>query len=169
MFIAIVQHTPAWVWGLLAALTALGLSQAREREVGLARVTLLPLAMVALSLGGVLSAFGPAPVALGGWIAGLGLALVLGARFVPVRNAAWSPQTATLHVPGSWLPLALILGLFALKYTAGVNLALHPRLAGDPGFASLCSLAYGGFSGLFLAQALSLRALATRRGAARAA
>lgn len=38
-FIAIVQHSPAWVWGLLAALVALGLWQARARELSLTRVT----------------------------------------------------------------------------------------------------------------------------------
>jgi hypothetical protein len=31
MFIAIVRHTPVWVWGLLAMLVAAGLSQTRDR------------------------------------------------------------------------------------------------------------------------------------------
>ena len=166
MFIAIVQHTPVWVWGLLAALIALGLSQARDREMSLMRVTILPLAMIVLSMSGVLSAFGHFPVALGGWAAGVGAALTLGRHFgrafITVRGAAWSAQTATLHVPGSWLPLVLIVALFALKYVAGVSLALHPELAVDARFAGLISLAYGMFSGLFLARGWSLRHLAKR-------
>lgn len=162
MFTAIVQHTPVWVWGLLAALIALGLSQTRDREMSLTQVTILPLAMLALSLSGVLSAFGHFPVALGGWAAGVGAALAFGRQFIAVRGASRSPQTGTLRVPGSWLPLVLIVGLFGFKYFAGVSLALHPRLAADPGFASLISLAYGGFSGLFLARGLSLRHLAKR-------
>ena len=162
MFIAIVRHTPVWVWGLLAVLIALGLSQARDRDMSLARVTILPLVMIGLSLSGVFSAFGHVPVALGGWAAGLGAALACGRQFVVVRGAAWSPRQARLHVPGSWLPLALIVGLFALKYFAGASLALHPELAADAGFAGLISLAYGGFSGLFLARGLGLRKLAQR-------
>ena len=162
MFIAIVQHTPVWVWGLLAALIALGLSQARDREMSLARVTILPLVMIALSLSGVFSAFGHSLVALGGWAAGVGATLVFGRQFTRAHGAAWSLQTATLHVPGSWLPLGLIVTLFALKYFAGVSLALHPEFAVDTRFAGLISLAYGGFSGLFLARGLSLRRLAKR-------
>jgi hypothetical protein len=110
----------------------------------------------------VLSAFGHFPIALGGWAAAVGASLVLGRQVVAVRGARWSAQAGLLHVPGSWLPLVLIVGLFCIKYMAGVSLALHPMLAHDATFAGLCSLAYGGFSGLFLARALSLRQLATR-------
>ena len=161
MFIAIVQHTPVWVWGLLTVLIGLGLSQTRDREMSLMRVTVLPLAMIALSASGVLSAFGHFPIALGGWAAGVGAALAFGRQFVAVRGARWSAQAGLLHVPGSWLPLVLIVGLFCIKYVAGASLALHPMLAVDAAFAGLCSLAYGSFSGLFLARALSLRQLAT--------
>jgi hypothetical protein len=162
MFIAIVQHTPAWVWAILALLTGLGLAQTRPREVSLLRVTVLPLLLIGLSLSGVFSAFGHFPVALGGWAAGVGVALTFARSAVAVRGAAWLKTTNRIHVPGSWLPLTLILGLFAIKYFAGVNLAMHPALASDATFAGLCSLSYGVFSGLFLARALSLRSLATR-------
>jgi len=162
MFIAIVQHTPLWVWGLLTALIALGLWQTRDRELSLTRVTILPLVLLALSAGSVLHAFGHLPIALGSWAAALGVALTFGRHFIAVRNARWSASTGLLHVPGSWLPLAMIVGLFGVKYFAGASLALHPALAHDATFASLCSLAYGSFSGLFAARALSLRLLATR-------
>lgn len=162
MFIAVVQHTPVWVWGLLAGLIAVGLSQTRDREVSLARVTILPLVMIALSLAGVFNAFGHAPIALGGWAAGVGTALMFGRQFIAVRGASFARRTATLHVPGSWLPLTLIVGLFTVKYFAGASLALQPGLSADPAFAGAISLAYGGFSGLFLARGLALRDLARR-------
>ena len=160
--IAIVQHTPAWVWGLLATLVALGLWQTRALEMSLARVTVLPLVLTALSLSGVLSAFGHMPVALGAWATGMAAAIGLARKAVSVRGASWSASRGLLQVPGSWLPLVLIVSLFAVKYGAGVSLALAPALARDITFAGLCSLAYGSFSGLFLARALSLRSLATR-------
>jgi hypothetical protein len=115
-----------------------------------------------LSLAGVLSAFAPSVLALASWAAGVATALAFGRNAVAVRGASWSPGTALLHVPGSWLPLVLILGLFTLKYGAGVSLAMQPGLATDAAFAGLCSLAYGSFSGLFLARALRLRRLARR-------
>lgn len=160
MFIAIVQHTPAWVWGLLAVLVSLGLLQTRDREMSLLRITVLPLVMLGLSLSGVLSAFGHLPVAIGGWSTGVAAALAFGRQFIAVRGASWVPQTGTLHVPGSWLPLALMVGLFTVKYVAGASLAMHPTLAADAAFAGPISLAYGCFSGLFLARAGSLRRLA---------
>jgi hypothetical protein len=163
MFIGILQHTPVWVWVALTVLVALGLWQTRDREMTLLRITVLPLVLIALSLSGVLNAFGHFPIALGGWAAGVGAAQIFGRQFVAVRGARWSAETGLLHVPGSWLPLALIVGLFCVKYFAGASLALHPALAVDTNFAGLCSLAYGSFSGLFLARALSLRSLATRK------
>ncbi len=162
MFILILMHTPLWVWLLLMALVGLGLAQTRDREVSLARVTVLPLVMVALSLTGVLGAFRHLPIALLAWAVGIAGALVLAPRLVQVRGASWSSTTGRLHLPGSWLPLCLFTGLFTLKYAAGVNLALHPQLASDSLFAGACCLAYGAFSGLFLGRALPLRALALR-------
>ena len=161
-FITIIQHTSTWVWGLLAAVVALGLWQTRTREMSLTRVTVLPLVLMAVSLAGVLSSFGHMPVALAGWAAGIAAALGLARRFVSVRGAFWSARRGVLHVPGSWLPLGLIVSLFVVKYGAGVSLSLAPALATDTSFAGLCSLAYGTFSGLFLARALSLRSLVAR-------
>ena len=164
MFVAIVQHTPGWVWAALLALVGAGLAQTRDRDVSLLRITILPLVLIVLSVSGVFRTFGHAPVALGGWAAGVGAALAFARNTVAVRGAAWSSSTGRLRVPGSWLPLALIVGLFAVKYVAGASLALHPALADDAAFAGACSLAYGSFGGLFAARALSLRGLA-RSGA----
>jgi hypothetical protein len=162
MILAIVQHTPLWVWGLLAGLIALGLVQTRDRDMTLSRILVVPAVMLALSLMGVIGAFGGRPMALGAWIAGVGLALFIGRRTVRAQGVRWSAAERRMHVPGSWLPLALIVGLFAIKYLAGVSLAIEPRLAADTAFAGGCCLAYGVFSGLFLARAGSLCALAGR-------
>ena len=72
-------------------------------------------------------------------------------------------------MPGSWLPLVLIVPLFSLKYFAGASLALHPDLATDAAFAGPMSLAYGSFSGLFLARGLALRNVANRPAGLRVA
>lgn len=157
MLFAILHHTPTQVWVLLAALIALGVWQSRDREVTLARITVLPLVLIVLSFAGVLNAFGHLALAWIGWAAGVAAALVVGRPFVAIRTARRVPQTDRLHVPGSWLPLVLIVALFMIKYVANVSLALNPALASDATFAGMCSLAYGGFSGLFLARNWSLR------------
>lgn len=160
MILAIVQHTPLRIGFILAGLVALGLSQTRTRELSLTRVTVLPFVLLALSLAGAVSAFGAMPLALGAWMTGLAAALALPRRLVTTRGASWSAAAARLHVPGSWLPLVMIIGTFTIKYVAGAGLAVHPALAGDASFAGLCSLGFGAFSGLFLARSLALRSLA---------
>ena len=163
MLLQIVQHTPAWVWGLLVALVGFGLSQAQAREVSLARVTVLPLVLLALSFSGVVSSFAHATIAILAWAIGVAAAITLGRRFVTVRGASWSAETGTLRVPGSWLPLVLMVALFLIKYGVGVTLAMNHAIAADTAFGACCGLAYGGFSGLFAARALGLRKLASAR------
>lgn len=160
MIRSILEHTPLWVWALLCALVALGVVQTRTREVSKTRVTILPMAMIALSLSGVLSAFSPWLPALAAWAAGFCGVLVFGTPVLAIRGASWSAQTRRLRVPGSFLPVSLILGLFVTKYVAAVALALHPQLAAEGAVAIPLGLVYGVFAGLFWARARSLRALA---------
>lgn len=156
LLLQILRHTPTGVWFLLAGLVALGVAQARPRRVGLRRLTVLPLVLLAGSLTGVVSTFGPRSLPMAAWAAGVALALAVGRRALAPREAGWSPETATLQVAGSWLPLALILGMFSMRYASSVGLVLHPQLAADPLFAGGCSLAFGLFSGTFLGRAAAL-------------
>ena len=156
MLLQIIQGTPTGVWVLFAGLVALGLQQARERTIGSVRAAVLPAAFVVLSLAGVVSAFGGSALALTAWATGIGAAIGTGARLLPRLRATWQAAGDTLRVSGSWLPLALIVSLFLLKYAAGVSLALHPGLAADRSFVFACGLAYGAFSGLFTARGLQL-------------
>jgi hypothetical protein len=169
MLLQIVQHTPVWVWGLFVALAAFGLSQARDREVSLARMTILPLVLLCLSFTGVVSTFAHATIAILAWLVGVTAAIALGRRLLVVRGATWSPETGLLHVPGSWLPLALMVALFLVKYGVGATLALNHAMAANTTFGASCGLAYGAFSGLFAARALGLRSLASARIAPAAA
>lgn len=165
----IVQHTPTWVWGLLAGLVALGWSQTQDREMTLARITVLPLVMLALSFSGVVSTFAHATIAIVAWAAGVAAALWIGKHVVQVRGASWSASRGVMHVPGSWLPMVLIVVLFMIKYGVGASLAIHPELVRTTAFCGFCGLAYGVFSGLFAARAIGLRRLATARVAGVAA
>jgi hypothetical protein len=159
----ILQHTPIWVWILFCGLLALGVSQTRTRDVGRARVTILPLVMVALSLSGVLGTFGQVPLALAAWVGGFWATLRLAAPWVAVRGATWSPATGQFRIPGSWLPVTLIVGIFMTKYVAGACLAISPPLAANATFAVVLSLVYGLFAGMFWGRARSLHVLTRDR------
>lgn len=156
MLLQIIKGTPLWVWGLLAALLWLGFRQTRTRVVGSLRAALLPGIFVVLSLAGVVTAFGGNALAVAIWAVGVGMAVGVGQRLMPRLRATWQAASDTLQIDGSWLPLALIVSLFFIKFTAGVSMAIHPGLASETDFVVACSLAYGFFSGLFAARGLQL-------------
>jgi len=156
MLIAILSGAPTWVWFLLVALVALGLSQTLPRSVTLRRAAIVPIVLVAFSLYGVTSSFGRQGTAVAAWA----VALVIGASLAMAAGAwsgiAWSAQEQRLKVPGSWWPMVLILGLFITKFAVGVMLAMQPARAHEPLFAALAGSIYGAFSGVFLSRGLAM-------------
>lgn len=167
MLIQILMHTPAWVYVLFAALMGLGGRQLRTNTAPLWRVVLMPVAMIALAIYGVVAAFGHSPAGLWGlvcWaVAALALALALAVLRRPLpASTRYDAASRRIHQSGSWVPLALILAIFLTKYSVGVMLAMHPELAQQSGLAVGISALYGVFSGLFAGRALRLVRLAHR-------
>ncbi|MEO5606953.1 MAG: DUF6622 family protein [Polaromonas sp.] len=160
MLSQIIIRAPHWVWGLLLGLLALGMSQMFTRTVSLRRITLLPLAMVALSLYGTVSALGSAPQVLLSWLAACSLA----AWFVLQRplpaGTRFDAATRRFTLPGSAVPLMLIMAIFMTKYGVGVQLVMAPELAHDGTFTLIFGALYGAFSGVFAARGARLWRLA---------
>ena len=163
MIIAILTGTPTWVWGLLAALVALGLWQGRARSVRPSRLLLLPLALLALGLWTVMPSWRAQPLGALVWFAAWAAAIAAGHRLPLRAGAAWDATRQRLHLPGSRLALWVILAVFALRYGAGVTAAINPALAGSTGFVMGLALASGAISGLLLGRTLRLLALVPRR------
>lgn len=162
---AILKNTPSWVWGLLATLVALGFSQIATRRVSTLRMGLMPVAMTGLSLWGTVSAFSQSPLfgyALLAWAAGAALMVGLIGPRAAAPGASYDAGTRSFNVPGSWLPLALILGIFLTKYGVGVELAMQPALAHDGQYSLIVGGLYGLFSGTFAGRAARMWRLALR-------
>lgn len=168
MLVQIALNTPVWVWGLLAALVVLGLTQVRNRSAGLPRTVVLPLAMGSFSLWGLVNGFGATPANLGTWLAAAAVALtVVMLRPLPA-GVRYDAARRAFALPGSWVPLVLILGIFSIKYATGVMLAMQPALRADAGFALAVAAASGLFSGIFAGRTVRLLRLALRPPAPRA-
>lgn len=155
--LSIVQHTPSWVWMVLAALIWLGTSQFFARSVGLRRVLLMPIAMAVFSVWGISSTFGGAPQVAGvlaAWLAAVCAvaALSLWLRRSPREGARYEATGQRFHLPGSAWPMLLIVGIFLVKWAVGVELFLQPPLAHDSQFALQIALVYGAFTGVFAAR-----------------
>lgn len=154
MIIDILQHTPVWVFGLLAVLVALGVQRLRARDVTPRRLFVLPVVMALLSAFGLYQSFGASAVAAAAWAVAIAGSLVVGRSLAPQEGVQYSTATGRIRIPGSRVPLALMMTIFFLRYVAAVSLALHPALRIDPAFVATIAFAYGLSSGAFAALAL---------------
>lgn len=166
VIVEVVRHTPVWAWGILAAIVVLGALQMRDHATSRLRLLAMPLGMGGYSLWGAAAAFGvQAPVLLA-WTAGLTIALVSNAR-AGRPGQVRADRDGGFTLPGSPLPLLLMLAVFVLRYAIAVSLVLHPQWRVEAGFALPASVAGGFLSGLFAARAR--RILGTSTGGPRAA
>lgn len=161
----VLQKTPTWVWGLLAGLAALGGSQLVARTASLTRVAVMPVAMTLFSVYGLVSAFGSSGQVLGtlaAWLAAAAIVATLTLALTPTAPAGtrYLAASRSFHIPGSPLPLLLILGIFLTKYLVGIEMAMQPALAHDATFDLEIAALYGVFNGLFIARSARLWRLA---------
>jgi hypothetical protein len=157
------RNTPTWVWGLLAGLAWLGASQLRDRSVGLARVAITPVVMTALSVWGIWGAFGASPMfgyLMLVWMLVAAVAFAAIGMSEPPAGTRYDRATSTYFLPGSWVPLATILGIFLTRYIVNVDVAVQPSVVRDAQFTLVIAALYGLFTGVFLGRAARLWRLA---------
>lgn len=162
MLTQIVSNTPRWVWALLLALIALGASQLFSRVASRARVVRMSLFMAAFSLYGTISAFGPDLQVLACWLAAAS-AVGYGVLRIPLAgDTRYLPEARAFELPGSWVPLTLMVSIFMVKYVAGVMIAMHLPIVHAALFGPMLGVIYGAFSGVFLGRAGRLIVLANQ-------
>ena len=144
----IVSHTPVWVWILLAFLVSRGLKALKGGTVPLAKLAIVP---AVFAVWGLVHLF-KEPSA--GWVTGLawlvGAAAGLGIGIVLARTSGMSVDRLqkTVTLPGSMVPLVLILATFASKFWLGFELA--STLVGlDSMYIILDGLVSGLVAGIF--------------------
>jgi hypothetical protein len=149
---------PLWVLPLLVTLVWVGRQQSRTRVVRPAVVSAVAVTMLLLSLVGVILSFGATASALLAWGVGCATAVFMGGQtLVPKGLMRVGPS---VQVPGSWVPLGLMLGIFAVKFSLGLTQALAPQWLEQGWLVGLSSAALGVLSGGFAARALAVRQVA---------
>ena len=160
------QHIPIWVFALLLGLIALGLLQTRTRKVRARRLLGINIALTIFTLVGVTQQWRPTPwltLALLTWAAAcLLVSWALGQGEAP-EGARYDPATRCFTVPGSWLPLALFMAIFACKFVVGMVSATAPGSLHSVQAAIGISALYGFFSGVLNGRAMRLLKLNTRQ------
>lgn len=149
MLYQILAHTPIWVGGIFMILFWAGLVQIRHRRAKLRRVVVVLLVMTGLSLNGTFSSFGVTPTSWAMW-AGAGLLTLLwaGSGALPA-DLRYCQSTRTFQIPGSWVPLGLMMTIFFTNYAVRVMLALTPALSQDTATTAIVASLHGAMSGVF--------------------
>lgn len=143
---------PFWVFGVLLLLVFLGFKQSRARLVTTRNMVAIALAMLGLSLYGVVAAFGPEVAPLLSWA--VGIAIVAGLCRALVGPHGMQAVSGAILVPGSWIPLGLMLGIFMAKFALGFATGLGSPIVRQLWFMSAASGVFGALSGAFAARAL---------------
>jgi hypothetical protein len=166
VILPVLRGTPGWVWALLAGLVALGVTQLRDRTASLVRVSVMPVAMTAFAVWGLSGAFGSSPMfgyAMLAWMLVAALVFAaIGVTSAP-RGTTYDPAGRTFFLPGSWVPLALILAIFLTRYVVNVDIAMQPSLKGDGEYTIFVAGLYGLSTGIFVGRAARLWRLAAER------
>lgn len=125
----IATGAPLWVYALLVVLIVLGLRRLRTRDMPRAGALAAPAIFVAWSLFGVyaFARHAGAVVAVGSWLAGAIIGVLT--TFVLAEPAGQLLPDGRVRLPGSWLPLALYLGIFIVRFACGAWAAIVPAQA----------------------------------------
>ncbi len=145
--LAILSHTPWWVWALLALLVGIGLQATRPRRITLRRTVITPVVFVAWGLGSL--SLHASAVTVAAWLAAAALGAALAVATTRTDGVVVDRGRGTLLLAGSWQPLARYLAIFAARYALAVAAVRMPT-AGETlivGDLAVSGLAAGYFMG----------------------
>lgn len=154
-------HVPVYVWALLVALLLLGQMQSRDRWVSRTRLAALPLIWLGYGFWSVASNLGQSEGVILAWALGLLVSLLGLTRQAAPSGSRFNAQTQQYFVPGSWLPLALMMAVFAAKFALSMSLSLKPEWTQQAEIAWGFSAGFGALGGVLLARAWRVLRLAT--------
>jgi hypothetical protein len=156
LIVQILSHTPIWVYALLFVLLVFGLIQTRTRTVSKIAALLLPAGMIALSLAGINSSFGLRTIPLAAWGIALTIATAIGYTFFRDKRIHCKATDGKFFIPGSWVPLVVMMAIFFAKYVYAVMNAFNAEIISTPMFIGALSAVYGLLSGYFSSRAVNL-------------
>ena len=149
--LAILTHTPLWVWAIFAFVLFLGWQRTRDRTVELWRLVLFPAVMIVLAVSGIVGA-------------GLTIvpAVLVGAMVGGVAGWLLEREGATRRLPdgrvwlrGEWWSLLQVVAIFLFRYASSVAAALDPTLPGNLSFHLGTALVSSLLSAMILGRTLA--------------
>jgi hypothetical protein len=145
----ILLGTPTWVWVLLAVLVSRGMMAMKGGTAPLSKLGIVPAVFAGWGFLHLMSdpATGWDTALM--WMAGGALGLGLGAAIAKRSGLTVDRIRRTVTLPGSMVPLVLILLTFAMKFWIGFELATATHIGVDSTFVVLNGLVSGVVAGIF--------------------
>jgi hypothetical protein len=161
---AILHGTPIWVWVLLAFLLSRGFKAMNSGAAPLPRLAIVPLVFAVWGIAHLvtdpLTGWADAIVWVVAALAGVAAGVFIASR----TRFIVDPVANTVMLPGSMLPLALIVITFAAKFWLGVELATATSLASLGTYMLISAAVSGAVAGMFAGRFLTYwRAMSARR------
>lgn len=125
----ILSNTPTWVIILFFVMLYLGIKRCYTRTMNPARLILLPLIFLVLSLGHLFHLFRSVPMTLAYWLVGILAGVYLGRLHVGKKTVRVNKQKWLIEVPGDWTMLLLIMGIFVVEYMINYLQAVSSPIA----------------------------------------
>jgi uncharacterized protein DUF6622 len=145
--IAVLLHTPWWVFAVFALLLVFGVQALRPRVVPLWRLLVTPGVFITWGLVSLVLRLTPSsPLVLPDWLVAAAVGGVL--AWITVRPARMRIEATGIAVPGSALPLVRNMLIFSAKYALSVAAVLAP--AQQPHLALWDIAVSGASAGYFL-------------------
>jgi hypothetical protein len=119
----IVYGTPIWVWVLLAFLLSRGFKALKSGTAPLSQLAIVPLIFAGWGIAHLISDPLAGWSAVIAWIAGSLVGIVGGAFIASRSRFIVDPAAKTVMLPGSPLPLFLMIAIFATKFWLGFEIA----------------------------------------------
>jgi hypothetical protein len=145
---------PVWPFAVLAVLLFLGHRQSRDRVVQPDTLAKVAIAMLVLSLYGVVAAFGAGAMPALAWAAGFAASVLLGGPAFAPRGLVHEGNA--VRMPGSWVPLGLMMGIFSTKFAVGFATGIGAHFVQEAWFIAAASAGFGLLSGAFAARAVAV-------------
>jgi uncharacterized membrane protein len=161
---AIVHGTPIWVWVLLVVLLSRGFKALNSGTAPLARLAMLPL----IFAGGGIAHLVSNPLA--GWSAVItwmtaSLVGIAGGVFIASRSRfIVDPIARTVMLPGSPLPLLMMIAIFITKFWLGFEMANVTNASSLGNYVLIGAAVSGVVAGVFTGRFITYwRAMSARR------
>ena len=145
-----VQHTPWWVFLVLAVLIVTGVQALRPRVVPLWRVLIVPAVFIVWGVTGIAQRSAAAPVLAIDWIIAVAVGFAVGWATTKLDGVALAADGSSVQVSGSPVPLIRNVVIFMVRYALAVSVAFAATDAARAQFVFWDVLASGAMTGYFL-------------------